>query len=215
MAFRARTGGSALADLILPTPRWRCGLSRLLTGAWRARHGEQKAEYEDAQVARAALRGRLLSPRCPHRTLDGVVRRCLQEMVRHPSGQRHRRPSGPDAARRPLRQRRLLVVGPPLVHRPPDVRSRPCGPRGRLRPARQVRWRGGFTPAPQPGLTMAGRTPDALLRRMERWHAQLHRNGADRRATVLTTRAERVDLLDSLRTDCGHGAPARGGTGAR
>ena len=46
------------------------------------------------------------------------------------------------------------------------------------------RWRGGFTPAPQPGLSMAGRTPDALLRRMERWHAQLHRNGADRRAPV-------------------------------
>ena len=34
-------------------------------------------------------------------------------------------------------------------------------------------------------------------------------------ATALTTRAERVDLLDPLRTDCGHGTPARGGTGAR
>ena len=36
---------------------------------------------------------------------------------------------------------------------------------------------GEFTPALQPGFSMAGRTPDALLRRMERWHAGLHRDG--------------------------------------
>ena len=35
---------------------------------------------------------------------------------------------------------------------------------------------GEFTLAPQPGFSMAGRTPDALLRQMERWHAQLHRD---------------------------------------
>ena len=35
---------------------------------------------------------------------------------------------------------------------------------------------GEFTPAPQPGFSMAGRTPDALLRQMERWHAQLYRD---------------------------------------
>ena len=38
--------------------------------------------------------------------------------------------------------------------------------------------------APQPGFSMAGRTPDALLRRMERWHAELHRNGAAPAAPV-------------------------------
>ena len=37
---------------------------------------------------------------------------------------------------------------------------------------------GQFTPALQPGFSMAGRTPDALLRQMERWHARLHRDRA-------------------------------------
>ena len=34
-----------------------------------------------------------------------------------------------------------------------------------------------FTPAPQPGFSMAGRTPASLLRQMEQWHARLHRGG--------------------------------------
>ena len=43
-----------------------------------------------------------------------------------------------------------------------------------------------FPPPPQPGFSMTGRTPDALLRQMERWHATLHRNSTAAKANVET-----------------------------
>ena len=43
-----------------------------------------------------------------------------------------------------------------------------------------------FTPSPQPGFSMARRTPDALLRQMERWHARLHVDRTAARAPIET-----------------------------
>ena len=41
-------------------------------------------------------------------------------------------------------------------------------------------------PAPRPGFSMAGRTPGGLLRAVERWHAQLHRDRDNGRALFET-----------------------------
>ena len=54
---------------------------------------------------------------------------------------------------------------------------------------------GRFTPAPQPGFSMAGRTPDALLRQMERWHTLLHRGSTTQVATLETWDAHGIHGL--------------------